>query len=180
MMIRMALGPFLCATAFVHSGEQHASTPAEAAPRAEATNVMVGLHAQEECLMCAWESSADIHGWQIDSENLCDTPEEQEENSCHRCDEAHATHCAAGGQFSGKCGPSCAETLAALGRVKNVQTIVAHNSMTDLIRASEDPTIEINLERSVVQLLGCGQRVVAQVPLATENITSLTDLFPLE
>jgi hypothetical protein len=173
MTIRAALIPLLC-VGLLYANDQRSSGPVQTPARAEVVDVAAA------CLLCFWNSAVDTHGWNEDSEVFCDSPEEQQVNSCHKCDEAHATHCAQGGTWSGECSPHCVESLAALDQLETVQEIVARKSMSDLIRVSSDPAIEFNLERGVVQLLGCGQRVVAQVPLAPEDVASLSTLLVLE
>jgi hypothetical protein len=180
MAIRSAVLPFLCvAFSFMLAEEQRTAVSVQTPMRVVAVDLTAALDTTT-CLLCSWESTIDVHNWTVDSEGLCDTPEEQKSNRCKKCDEAHATHCAQGGTWSDECGPPCVESLAALDLLETVQDIVARKSISDLIRVATDPAIEVNLERGIVQLLGCGQRIVAQVPLAPEDIASLSTLWVLE
>lgn len=117
------------------------------------------------CLVCLWESSPSMHAFAGETEGVCNTPAEREENNCRSCGGESSCH---ENPLSGPCHVECQISE----NVPDLADAVARRdgvAIAALMKQHED-RVAYNEERGAIQVLGCGNRIIAHWELPAEAV----------
>ena len=130
-----------------------------------------------DCLICLQESEPSRHSFLLNSAELCNTPEEQQQNGCTACGGTSECHPEPQtGDCHADCGPTLEENDLLTAYVNSdasalAEVLTRFDDRTD----GDSAALELNRERQALQVIDCRGNVRRQLPLSEGQMTDILD-----